>query len=206
MSLSEKHGQRNIQAGCNMKNALLVFLFTASIPLFAAETAWSPVKDATLNGKPIEDLTIPGLKITAEPTTLTVARQPLVTQANCVTEVTLTTEKTYSNPFMEITLDALVTAPDGRQFKVPAFWAGGNAWRFRYASGSIGTHTYRTECSDTTNPRLHGVEGKIEVVAYRGKNPLYRHGPIRVAKDRRHFGCRRHAILLAGRYVVEGPL
>ena len=170
-----------------MKNALLVFLFTASIPLFAAETAWSPVKDATLNGKPIEDLTIPGLKITAEPTTLTVARQPLTVQANRIAEVTLTTEKTYSNPFMEITLDALVTAPDGRQFKVPAFWAGGNAWRFRYASGSIGTHTYRTECSDTTNPRLHGVEGKIEVVAYRGRNPLYRHGPIRVAKDRRHF-------------------
>ena len=114
-------------------------------------------------------------------------RQFLTVQANCVTEVTLTTERTYPNPFMEITLDALITAPDGRQFKVPAFWAGGNAWRFRYASGSIGTHTYRTECSDTTNSRLHGVEGKIEVVPYAGDNPLYRHGPIRVARDQRHF-------------------
>ncbi|GAI75267.1 unnamed protein product, partial [marine sediment metagenome] len=30
---------------------------------------------------------------------------------------------------------------------------------------------------------------KIEVVPYRGENVLYRHGPIRVAKDRRHFEC-----------------
>jgi hypothetical protein len=93
----------------------------------------------------------------------------------------------YPDPFKEMTLDALVTAPDGRQFKVPAYWAGGNEWRFRYASDSIGMHTYRTECSDPKNPKLHGVEGKIEVVPYRGESPLYRHGPIRVAKDQRHF-------------------
>jgi hypothetical protein len=121
------------------------------------------------------------------PATAAEARQPLTAQANCVAEVTLTTEISYPDPFKEMTLDALVTAPDGRQFKVPAFWAGGNEWRFRYASGSIGTHTYRTECSDAANPRLHGVEGKLEVVPYRGENPLYRHGPIRVSKDRRHL-------------------
>jgi hypothetical protein len=114
-------------------------------------------------------------------------KKPSVTQANCVTEVTLTSEKSYPNPFMDVTLDALITAPDGRQLKVPAFWAGGNEWRFRYASGSVGMHTWRTECSDPENPQLHGVEGKIEVVAYRGENPLYRHGPIQVAEDHRHF-------------------
>ena len=33
-----------------------------------------------------------------------------------------------------------------------------------------------------------GVEGKIEVVPYAGDNlPLYRHGPVQVAKDGRHF-------------------
>jgi len=121
------------------------------------------------------------------PATGAETKQPLTVQGNCVIEVTLTTEKTYANPFMEVTLDALITAPDGRQFKVPAFWAGGNQWRFRCASGSVGTHTYRTECSDPKTPKLHGVEGKIEVVPYRGENPLYRHGPIRVAKDQRHF-------------------
>ena len=115
------------------------------------------------------------------------AAPPLAAEANGVVEVPLVSETTYANPFKEITLDALVSAPDGRQFKVPAFWAGGNEWRFRYSSGLAGTHTYRTECSDPKNPKLHGVEGKIEVVSYRGESPLYRHGPIGSAKDQRHF-------------------
>jgi len=115
------------------------------------------------------------------------AGKPVTVQANCVAEVVLTTQKSYANPFMDVTLDVLVTAPDGRQLRVPAFWAGGNEWRFRYASGTEGMHTYRTECSDRKNPKLQGVEGKIEVVPYQGENPLYLHGPIRVAKDQRHF-------------------
>lgn len=111
----------------------------------------------------------------------------VTTQANCVAEVTLTSDRTYPNPFHDAIVDSVVTAPDGRSFRVPAFWAGGNRWRFRYASGSVGMHSYRTECSDTANPRLQGVEGKIEVIPYRGENRLYRHGPIRVAADLRHF-------------------
>jgi len=82
---------------------------------------------------------------------------------------------------------SIITNPDGRQLKVPVFWAGGRQWRFRYASGSTGSHTYRTECSDAENQGLHGIEGKIEVVAYRGDNPLYRHGPVRVSENERHF-------------------
>ena len=50
-----------------------------------------------------------------------------------------------------------------------------------------GVHRYRSECSDAADGGLHGVEGKVEVAAYRGDNPLLRHGPIRVAADRRHF-------------------
>jgi hypothetical protein len=32
---------------------------------------------------------------------------------------------------------------------------------------------------------LHGIEGSFKVVAYKGRNPLYRHGPVRVAESRR---------------------
>ena len=113
--------------------------------------------------------------------------ETLTTPTNCVAEVTLTSEISSPNPFMDVTLDVLITAPDARQFKVPAFWAGGHEWKFRYASETIGTHTYRTECSDPKNLRLHAVEGKIEVVPYHGENSLYRHGPIQVAKDQKHF-------------------
>ena len=108
-------------------------------------------------------------------------------ETNRVAEIALVSEKTYANPFTEIRLDAIVTQPDGNQLRVPAFWAGGNRWCFRYASSQPGQVVWRTECSDAANPKLHGVEGKLDVVAYAGDNPLYRHGPIRVAKDRRHF-------------------
>ncbi len=121
------------------------------------------------------------------PGTAVDAGQLLAAQANCVTEVALVSETAYANPFVEITLDALVTGPDGRTLKVPAFWAGGNRWCFRYASDQVGRHTWRTECSDAENPKLHGVEGTIEVVPSTSENPLYRHGPVRVAANRRYF-------------------
>jgi len=108
-------------------------------------------------------------------------------EANGVAEVVLVSGKTYKNPFVEIELNAVVTQPDGNKLPVPMFWAGGNRWCLRYASSTVGVHTFRTECSDNTNAKLHGVEGKIEVAAYKGENPLYRHGQIRVSKNQRHF-------------------
>lgn len=108
-------------------------------------------------------------------------------EANRVAEVALVSGKTYKNPFVEIELNAVVTRPDGNKLRVPMFWAGGNRWCLRYASTTVGVHTFRTECSDNTNAKLHGVEGKIEVAAYKGENPLYRHGHIRVSKNQRHF-------------------
>ena len=40
--------------------ALNAYLLAAAVPLFAAETVWRPVKDTTLNGKAMEELTING--------------------------------------------------------------------------------------------------------------------------------------------------
>jgi hypothetical protein len=108
-------------------------------------------------------------------------------EANRIAEMALVSAKMYKNPFVEIELNAVVTQPDGTKLTVPMFWAGGNRWCLRYASSVAGVHTFRTECSDNTNAKLHGVEGKIEVTAYKGQNHLYRHGQIRVAKDQRHF-------------------
>lgn len=108
-------------------------------------------------------------------------------KANCIAEITCVSEKTYQNPFIAVELDAIITRPDRAQVRVPAFWAGGNRWRFRYASSAPGVHTWTLDCSDTSNSGLHGMAGKIEVIPYRGENTLYRHGPIRVAKDRRRF-------------------
>ena len=88
---------------------------------------------------------------------------------------------------MNAELDVLFSAPDGAEMKVPAFWAGDDTWKVRYASPLTGRHRYRTVCSDSSNGGLHGVEGKIEIKPYTGENKLYRHGPVRIADDQRHF-------------------
>ncbi|HIG87814.1 MAG TPA: DUF4038 domain-containing protein [Planctomycetes bacterium] len=108
-------------------------------------------------------------------------------EANRVVEIELESIETYENPFVEIELDAVFTGPDGEERRIPAFWGGGNRWSFRYSSSVLGVHAWRTECTDKENTKLHGATGLVEVVPYRGLNPLHLHGPIRVADDHRHF-------------------
>lgn len=108
-------------------------------------------------------------------------------EANHVIQVQLQSSRTYENAFTNVDLDAIVSRPDGKELRVPGFWMGGDRWCFRYASDQTGKHTWRTVCTDTRNATLHGASGGIEVVKYDGDNPLYRHGPIRVASDHRHL-------------------
>ena len=51
----------------------------------------------------------------------------------------------------------------------------------------VGTHHWRSVCSVPADRGLHGLSGTVTIEAYRGDNPLYLHGPLRVAADRRHF-------------------
>ena len=123
----------------------------------------------------------------APPMGTTSSRDTIQVEQNHVAELQLRSTIDYADPFNTVTLDAVVTDPDGREFRVPGFWAGGDRWRIRYASGVVGTHTYRTECPDPANAGLHGVTGEIGVIPYTGDNPLYRHGPVRVGEDSRHL-------------------
>ena len=101
-------------------------------------------------------------------------------EANQVKEVSLVSSKPHANPFMEVEVDAVVTRPDGKQLRVPAFWNGDDNCKFRYASELTGTHSWKTECKDAANTGLHCINGKIEVVPSTSDNPLYKHGPVRV--------------------------
>jgi hypothetical protein len=116
------------------------------------------------------------------PLTAIHAAAPAKVEANQVKEISLVSSKPYANPFMEVELDAVVTRPDGKQLRVPAFWAGGNDWKFRYASELTGTHSWKTECKDAKNTGLHGISGIIEVIPSTSDNPLYKHGPVRVSR------------------------
>jgi hypothetical protein len=109
------------------------------------------------------------------------------TGANVRVEVAFTTSAEYDDPFNTVELDVIFKTPAGKRLKVPAFWAGGNVWKVRYASPEVGTHRFQTQCSKANDAGLHGLKGGIEVMHYRGDNPLYHHGPVRVADNKRHF-------------------
>ncbi|MBU6399462.1 MAG: DUF4038 domain-containing protein [Verrucomicrobia bacterium] len=115
------------------------------------------------------------------------AGEPDRVQANRVIEFRFASTKVYADPFNTVELDAVFDLPDGRQERVPGFWDGGDTWRVRFASSQAGVYRYHTECSDTANRSLNGQVGMFQVKPYPGRNALYRHGPVRVAADKRHF-------------------
>lgn len=125
-----------------------------------------------------------GAAFAAEPSA---ARPAATTQANVMAEIAFTASRPHADPFNEVTLDAVFVDPAGRPSRVPAFWAGGDVWKVRYASPVVGTHRFRTECSAADDPGLGGVAGELRVDLYTGDNPLLKDGPLRVAADRRHL-------------------
>jgi len=102
-------------------------------------------------------------------------------------EWSFTSGKQYKDAFNELELDVIFDAPGGAQHRVPAFWAGGQTWRVRFAAPDAGRFTFRTEATDTANRDLHNQRGTLEVTALEGGSSLYSRGPIRVAADARHF-------------------
>ncbi len=111
----------------------------------------------------------------------------LEVEANRVSEITLSAKASYADPFNEVVLDVIYRCPDGRELRVPAFWAGSNVWKARFSSPLIGIYSLRSECSNTNDAGLHGFTTRFEVKPYPGKNPLFVHGAIQVAADQRHM-------------------
>ena len=95
--------------------------------------------------------------------------------------------KVYADPFNEVELDVVFTDAEGETWQVPAFWAGDQEWRVRFAAPRPGTYRYRTACSDEGNASLHGQEGVLQVSPYEGGHELLRHGPLRVSENRRYL-------------------
>jgi len=106
---------------------------------------------------------------------------------NCVIEFSFESGKSYSDPFNEVELSVIFTEPDGEERVVPAFWSGGNIWRVRYSSPKIGTHKFCTVCSDTADTDLYNQTGEIEVIPYKGDNPLFKHGPLKISDNKRYL-------------------
>jgi hypothetical protein len=110
----------------------------------------------------------------------------LTIEQNRVVEWAYQAENTYSNPFYDVELMAEISDGDGKVVRLPAFWAGGNEWRFRFSANEAGEYSFQTICS-TDDKGLHDKKGTITVVPYQGNNLLYSHGTIQITPDNRHF-------------------
>jgi hypothetical protein len=100
-------------------------------------------------------------------------------------ERTFTSSRAYENALQDAELRVTLTAPSGRQRTIDGFWDGGTTWRVRFAPDEAGTWTYATQCSDEENAGLHGQHGQLTAGEPGGDTAFRRHGPLRVADDRR---------------------
>jgi len=98
-------------------------------------------------------------------------------------EKSFDSSESYENPFMEVQLE-VIFEKDGAEWKQPAFWNGGKTWTVRFAFPETGTFSYRVESND---PSLNQKRGTVDVQAYKGDNPLIKHGHLRVSENGRYF-------------------
>ena len=93
----------------------------------------------------------------------------------------------YSNALQQATLTVVFSSPLGETNPVYGFWDGGTTWRVRFSPNQAGRWSYETICSDPANPGLHHRTGAFLCTAPAGANRFQRHGPVRAARDHRHF-------------------
>ncbi len=105
---------------------------------------------------------------------------------NTIVEIPFRPGGTHADPYNDVDLDVTFTGPDGSEITVPAFWAGGDEWKVRFAAPAAGPWRYRTTCTHG-DAGLDKQTGTLLVQPYEGDNQLYRHGRLRVAGSRRHL-------------------
>ena len=151
------------------------FLGTAAAGAAASDLL--PAKEKAGKGSPATTRT--GKPLPVEPRLYATARTAM--------EWSLASGKSYADPFTEVELDVRFMNADRHEWRVPAFWAGGQSWRVRFAPPEPGRYTFETIATDTKNPDLHGRRGEIEVAPYQGDNLLLKRGMIQVSANGRHF-------------------
>ena len=101
-------------------------------------------------------------------------------------EIAFESEKSYANPFGDVDVELLLWG-NGRLYKIPAFWDGGNVWKIRFACPSAGEWYFRTVCTDESNLSLNGRTGKVICSEYSGEHDIYKHGFITTNAGEKYF-------------------
>jgi hypothetical protein len=100
-----------------------------------------------------------------------------------VCELTFTSSGGCADPTWDCDVLAAFASPSGRTVTVRGFWDGGDVWRVRFSPDEVGTWSYRTTSEDSALC----ASGSLECVPYEGTNPLYLHGPLRVAASKTYL-------------------
>jgi Protein of unknown function (DUF4038)/Domain of unknown function (DUF5060) len=114
------------------------------------------------------------------PSTITGEQSELV-------ELTFTSSKGYQDPFNEVDLDVIFVNERKQEWRVPAYWAGGDIWKVRFCAPQPGEYAFHSESSDKTNADLNGKQGSLRISPYRGSNSLLLHGGLQVGANKRYF-------------------
>ena len=79
-------------------------------------------------------------------------------------ELSVELKAQYTNPYdlRQVSLDGIFTGPDGTQMKVPGFWDGEAAWRFRFNPSQVGVWNYSIAVKDARGTSLP-YDGKFTV-------------------------------------------
>lgn len=102
-------------------------------------------------------------------------------------EASFQSEGGYENPLQQVELQVGFVSPSGKKQTVLGFWDGAKTWRVRFMPSEIGEWRYATTAGDASDKGLHDKNGKFACVAYRGDNPLYLHGAIRLSPNRHYL-------------------
>lgn len=101
-------------------------------------------------------------------------------------EVSFESDKAYADPFRDVDVELLLFG-NGRLYKIPAFWDGGNTWKVRFVCPSAGTWHYKTVCTDAQNTSLHERTGKVICSEYSGEHDIYKHGFVTADTGKKYF-------------------
>jgi hypothetical protein len=102
-------------------------------------------------------------------------------------EITLTSTKSYSDPFKDVEISATFIGPDQTIITRPGYWDGGSTWKIRFAPTKPGMWTYRVTASDSTDTGLHNQVGQVLSQKYKGDLAIYKHGFLKVSNNGKYL-------------------
>lgn len=111
--------------------------------------------------------------------------QKLYGATNVPFEFPLMSKTKYDDIFNEVDVDVIFSGSEGDCWKLPAFWAGDNVFRVRFAASKPGIYKWKSQATNTADSGLNDCCGEIEICEYDGIKELYNHGRINITSNGR---------------------